>query len=140
MAHSKPKRILKLAVLISGGGRTLKNLLDLAAAGELPIDVRLVVSSSAQAGGLEFARAANVDALRCGRSAEEMWRRRGRFTEGSFRVREIRRTGDERQVRPGAVMLTFGRMFQQLAHDADRARSFAKSTASCYSGLSYAGA
>ncbi|MCA9238201.1 MAG: phosphoribosylglycinamide formyltransferase [Planctomycetales bacterium] len=62
MAHSKPKRILKLAVLISGGGRTLKNLLDLAAAGELPIDVRLVVSSSAQAGGLEFARAANVDA------------------------------------------------------------------------------
>lgn len=51
---------LKIAVLISGGGRTLKNLLDLAATGELPIDVRLVVSSSAKAGGLQFARDAGV--------------------------------------------------------------------------------
>lgn len=47
---------LKLAVLISGSGRTLKNLIDLAADGELPIDIRLVVSSSAKAGGLDFAR------------------------------------------------------------------------------------
>jgi phosphoribosylglycinamide formyltransferase-1 len=51
---------LRIAVLISGGGRTLKNLLDLAAEGRLPVDVRLVVSSSPKAGGLEFARAANV--------------------------------------------------------------------------------
>jgi formyltetrahydrofolate-dependent phosphoribosylglycinamide formyltransferase len=51
---------LKLAVLISGGGRTLKNFLDLAAEGNLPIDVRLVVSSNPSAGGLEFARAAGI--------------------------------------------------------------------------------
>ena len=51
---------LRLAVLISGSGRTLKNFLDLAAQGELPIDVRLVISSTAKAGGLEFARAAGV--------------------------------------------------------------------------------
>lgn len=51
---------LKLAVLISGGGRTLKNFIDLAADGKLPIDIRLVVSSSAKAGGLEHARAAGI--------------------------------------------------------------------------------
>jgi formyltetrahydrofolate-dependent phosphoribosylglycinamide formyltransferase len=51
---------LKLAVLISGGGRTLKNFLDLAAEDRLPVDVRLVISSSPQAGGLEFARTAGV--------------------------------------------------------------------------------
>lgn len=59
MSRTPPKP-LKLAVLISGGGRTLKNFLNLAAAGELPIDVRIVVSSSASAGGLQFARDANV--------------------------------------------------------------------------------
>lgn len=46
---------LRLAVLISGSGRTLKNLIDLAADGKLPIDIRLVVSSSAEAGGLQHA-------------------------------------------------------------------------------------
>ena len=51
---------LKLAVLISGGGRTLKNFLDLAAAGELPVDIRLVVSSTAKAGGLKFAEEAGI--------------------------------------------------------------------------------
>jgi formyltetrahydrofolate-dependent phosphoribosylglycinamide formyltransferase len=52
---------LKLAVLISGGGRTLKNFLELAEEGQLPIDVRLVVSSSKGAGGLEHARQANIE-------------------------------------------------------------------------------
>jgi phosphoribosylglycinamide formyltransferase-1 len=51
---------LKLAVLISGSGRTLKNFIDLAAAGELPVDIRLVVSSSATAGGLKFATEAGI--------------------------------------------------------------------------------
>ncbi len=51
---------LRLAVLISGSGRTLKNFLDLAAEGRLPVDVRLVVSSTPKAGGLEHARAAGV--------------------------------------------------------------------------------
>lgn len=60
MSHN-PAKAIKLAVLISGGGRTLKNLLELAEEGNLPIDVRLVVSSSAKAGGLQFAVDANID-------------------------------------------------------------------------------
>lgn len=52
---------IKIAVLISGGGRTFKNLLDRQAEEGLPIDVRLVVSSSAKAAGLEFARDANIE-------------------------------------------------------------------------------
>src|ERR671922_223403 len=51
---------MKLAVLISGSGRTLKNFIDLAAAGELPVDIRLVVSSSPTAGGLQFAEEAGI--------------------------------------------------------------------------------
>ena len=54
---------LKIAVLISGGGRTLKNFLDLAAAGDLPIDIRLVIASSPGAGGLQHARDAGVPSL-----------------------------------------------------------------------------
>jgi phosphoribosylglycinamide formyltransferase 1 len=51
---------LKLAVLISGSGRTLKNFIDLAAEGELPVDIRLVVSNSSTAGGLKFATEAGI--------------------------------------------------------------------------------
>ncbi len=51
---------LKLAVLISGTGRTLKNFIDLAAENQLPIEIRLVVSSSAKAGGLKFAEEAGI--------------------------------------------------------------------------------
>lgn len=55
-----PSNPLRLAVLISGGGRTLKNLLELAKEDRLPIDVRLVVSSSAKAGGLTVASEAEI--------------------------------------------------------------------------------
>jgi phosphoribosylglycinamide formyltransferase 1 len=55
-----PESTLKLAVLISGSGRTLKNFIDLAAEGELPIEIRLVVSSSPNAGGLTFAADAGI--------------------------------------------------------------------------------
>jgi formyltetrahydrofolate-dependent phosphoribosylglycinamide formyltransferase len=51
---------MKLAALISGSGRTLKNFIDLAAEGELPVDVRLVISSTAKAGGLQFAEEAGI--------------------------------------------------------------------------------
>lgn len=51
---------LPIAVLISGGGTTLKNLLETRARGELPVDVRLVLSSRSDARGLEFARAAAI--------------------------------------------------------------------------------
>jgi phosphoribosylglycinamide formyltransferase-1 len=51
---------LPIAVLISGGGTTLRNLLERIQAGVLPVAVRLVVSSSAKARGLEFAAAAGI--------------------------------------------------------------------------------
>ena len=63
MSHRRRKGPLQLAVLISGSGRTLKNFIDLAAEGELPIDIRLVVSSTAKAGGLQHAEAAGIPTL-----------------------------------------------------------------------------
>jgi phosphoribosylglycinamide formyltransferase-1 len=55
---------IRLAVLLSGGGTTLQNLLDRSADGRLPeATVAVVVSSSAAAFGLERARRANVPAF-----------------------------------------------------------------------------
>jgi len=51
---------LSVAVLISGGGTTLKNLLDKIDSDGLPIDVKLVVSSTSKAGGLRYAEQANI--------------------------------------------------------------------------------
>ncbi len=53
-----PEDKLKIAVLISGSGRTLKNFIELAAEDQLPVEIRLVVSSSAKAGGLKIAEEA----------------------------------------------------------------------------------
>ncbi len=52
---------LPIAVLISGGGTTLRNLLAVHAAGNLPVDFRLVISSKRTAKGLEYARAHGID-------------------------------------------------------------------------------
>ena len=54
---------LPLAVLISGGGTTLKNLIAKQRAGELLVEFRLVISSNPQARGLEFAKDAGIPAL-----------------------------------------------------------------------------
>jgi phosphoribosylglycinamide formyltransferase 1 len=51
---------LPVAVLISGGGTTLRNLLEKQEQGELEIDVRLVISSSPRAGGLAVAAARRI--------------------------------------------------------------------------------
>jgi formyltetrahydrofolate-dependent phosphoribosylglycinamide formyltransferase len=51
---------LRLAVLVSGGGTTLQNLLDRSADGRLPARVVLVVSSDPQAGALKRACRAGV--------------------------------------------------------------------------------
>src|SRR5262245_50139150 len=51
---------LRLAVLLSGSGTTLQNLLDQAAAGRLPARVVLVVSNREDAFGLTRARNAGV--------------------------------------------------------------------------------
>ena len=54
-------RSLRLAVLISGGGRTLLNLLDAIEAGSLSGQVVSVVSSRRQAAGVERARQRGLD-------------------------------------------------------------------------------
>lgn len=52
--------MLKLAVLISGSGRTLKNFIDLIGRGELPATIVVVVSSTPFAGGLRYAKDAKI--------------------------------------------------------------------------------
>jgi phosphoribosylglycinamide formyltransferase 1 len=54
---------LRLAVLISGGGTTLKNLIQKIAAGKLDAKIELVISSSAKAGGLQIASDAGIPTL-----------------------------------------------------------------------------
>jgi phosphoribosylglycinamide formyltransferase-1 len=51
---------LPIAVFISGGGTTLKNLVALRQSGQLDVDFRLVISSSSRAGGLQIAAAAGI--------------------------------------------------------------------------------
>lgn len=58
---------LKLVVLISGGGTTLRNLLDRIAAGQLAAKVVCVISSNPAAGGLKFATAAGIPTHICER-------------------------------------------------------------------------
>lgn len=53
---------MRLAVLLSGSGTTLQNLLDHIAAGTLVADIAVVVGSRPDAYGLERARQANIPA------------------------------------------------------------------------------
>jgi len=50
----------KISVLISGGGTTLKNLIQSQAQGNLDVDIVQVVSNNPTARGLEFAAEANI--------------------------------------------------------------------------------
>ncbi|MGE0761606.1 MAG: phosphoribosylglycinamide formyltransferase, partial [Pirellulaceae bacterium] len=59
MSTGSPRR-LAAAMLISGGGTTFHNLLAYARSGKLDLDFKLVVSSSASAGGLNAAREASI--------------------------------------------------------------------------------
>ena len=60
MNVQKSDRPLPVAVLISGGGTTLKNLIVKIAAGELRIDIRLVISSTPKAKGIGYAEEAQI--------------------------------------------------------------------------------
>ncbi|WP_146455112.1 phosphoribosylglycinamide formyltransferase [Rubripirellula tenax] len=51
---------MPVAVFLSGGGRTLENLIVHRDQHGLPIDLRLVISSSAKVRGVEVARAAGI--------------------------------------------------------------------------------
>ena len=53
-------RKMPIAVLISGGGRTLKNILDHIDAGKLDAVVKLVIASSPKATGIKFAEEAGI--------------------------------------------------------------------------------
>lgn len=55
-----PERRITLAVLISGGGTTLKNLIEKIADGKLSAEIKLVISSRPDARGLEFAKEAGI--------------------------------------------------------------------------------
>ncbi len=53
---------LPIAVLISGTGRSLANMIEKIRAGELDCDIRLVISSTPEAKGLMFAEKASIPA------------------------------------------------------------------------------
>jgi phosphoribosylglycinamide formyltransferase-1 len=50
----------RVAVLLSGSGRTLANVLERTATGDLPVEIVAVVSSRADVRGVEIARAAGL--------------------------------------------------------------------------------
>ena len=56
-------RRMETAILISGRGSNMASLIAAAAAADFPARIRVVLSDRADAGGLELARAAGVEAL-----------------------------------------------------------------------------
>jgi phosphoribosylglycinamide formyltransferase 1 len=62
-AYVSGARRLRLAVLLSGNGTTLQNLLDRSAAGRLPAEVVAVIANRSDAFGLERALQAKVPAF-----------------------------------------------------------------------------
>ena len=60
MTEANVPRAPTLAVLLSGSGRTLANLIERSRSGELPAQVGVVISSVAGAGGIEIARRAGI--------------------------------------------------------------------------------
>jgi phosphoribosylglycinamide formyltransferase-1 len=66
-----PANPMPVAVLISGGGTTLRNLLTKISEQDLPIEVRLVISSSPSAGGLAYAEEASIPTAIVKRSESE---------------------------------------------------------------------
>jgi len=59
----------RIAVLISGGGTTLQNLIERIADRTLPVEIAVVISSRADAFGLERARRTDIPALTVARKA-----------------------------------------------------------------------
>jgi formyltetrahydrofolate-dependent phosphoribosylglycinamide formyltransferase len=53
-------KTLRLGVLLSGGGRTLENLLDRIRAGALAAEVAVVIASRGEIRGIEIARSAGI--------------------------------------------------------------------------------
>ncbi len=60
MHQLEPKSPLRIAVLISGSGTTLRNLIDKIAAGELDAEIRLIVANTFNAPGLQYGEKGNI--------------------------------------------------------------------------------
>ena len=90
-----------IAVLISGGGTTLQNLIDRVAAGTLPVRIVQVVSSKANAFGIERARDAGIPV--------EVVERKAHPTLEAFSDRTF-----ELCRRAGAQLICFGGYLQLL--------------------------
>lgn len=54
------ERLLPIVVLISGRGSNLQAIIDFIRAGDLPVELRAVISNRPDAAGLEIARQANI--------------------------------------------------------------------------------
>lgn len=63
MSSSVNGNLLPIVVLISGSGSNLQAIIDQAARGELPVDIRAVISNRPDATGLERARRAGIPAI-----------------------------------------------------------------------------
>jgi phosphoribosylglycinamide formyltransferase-1 len=63
MEPADSRKPLPIAVLISGGGRTLLNLIERIEQRRLQAAIRMVISTNPRAGGLEYARQARIPAL-----------------------------------------------------------------------------
>ena len=61
MTNNSSARPIPTAVFLSGGGRTLENLLKSQARGQINIDIRLVISSARQVRGVQIAQDAGID-------------------------------------------------------------------------------
>jgi len=60
MTHSPSTSPLRIVVLISGGGTTLKNLITHMDAGKLDVEIPLVITNNPKAGGRKFADEAAI--------------------------------------------------------------------------------
>ncbi|WJW76061.1 phosphoribosylglycinamide formyltransferase [Thiohalobacter sp. IOR34] len=58
---SDDKEKCPIVILISGRGSNLQSIIDEAASGRLPVEIRAVISNRADAAGLERARAAGIE-------------------------------------------------------------------------------
>ncbi len=95
------KAPFRIAVLISGGGTTLRNLIERIESGRLEVQIVLVVSSSPKAGGLRFAEKAGIPAVVVERKAFDS---QGGFSAAIF--------GHCR--RAGADLVAMGGFFKQI--------------------------
>lgn len=60
MHQLEPKSPLRIAVLISGSGKTLRNLIDKIAGNELDAELRLIVANTFSAPGLQYGEKGNI--------------------------------------------------------------------------------